>query len=257
MDLGLRDKVALITGGSRGIGRATALELAAEGCRVAIAARGPEALAETAEAIQRAGGACHPIAADLAEPAAVGRVVDEAAAHWGRLDILVNNVGGSHGPPSFMKADDAAWQEVFDFNLWAAVRATRAAVPHLRQQGGGRVIIVSSVYGREAGGPVTYNVAKAAEISLGKALSRELARDNILVNTVAPGSVLFPGGSWDKRQQENPEMIAAFVKAEMPLGRFGRAEEVAAVIAFLCSERASLVTGASIPVDGSQGRSNL
>jgi 3-oxoacyl-[acyl-carrier protein] reductase len=127
----------------------------------------------------------------------------------------------------------------------------------MRQRGGGRIINISSIYGRESGGAMTYNAAKASMISWSKALARQLAQDDILVNVVAPGSILFPGGSWERRQKENPDMIENFVKTDMPLGRFGRPEEVAAMVVFLASERASLMTGACVNVDGCQSRSNI
>jgi 3-oxoacyl-[acyl-carrier protein] reductase len=125
----------------------------------------------------------------------------------------------------------------------------------MRRRGGGSIVMIASIWGRESGGRMTYNAVKAAEISLAKSMAQQLARDNIRVNSVAPGSISFPGGSWHKRQQEDPEGIAVFVARELPFGRFGRAEEVGQVVAFLASPRASWISGASIPVDGCQSRS--
>jgi 3-oxoacyl-[acyl-carrier protein] reductase len=141
---------------------------------------------------------------------------------------------------------------VLDRNLWPSFRLSRALVPSMRARGGGAIAMIASIWGREAGGGPSYNVAKAAEISLAKAMARELALDNIRVNSIAPGSVLFPGGGWERRQQQDPEGIAAFVARELPFGRFGRPEEIAEVVAFVVSPRASWISGACIPVDGCQ-----
>jgi 3-oxoacyl-[acyl-carrier protein] reductase len=256
MDLGLRGKVAIITGSSRGLGLATARALVAEGCHVSISARGEGALTEAARALTSSaaeGAEVLAVAADLATEAGVARVVDATVERFGGVDVLVNNVALARGG-DLLATTDAEWQEAFDQTLFPAIRATRRVVPSMRARGGGAVVIVSSIFGREAGGRMTYNAVKAAEISLAKSLAQQLARDNIRVNSVAPGSILFPGGSWDKRRQADPEAIAAFVRAELPFGRFGRAEEVGDVVAFLASPRASWISGASIVVDGAQSR---
>ena len=256
MDLGLGGKVAVVTGGSKGIGRAIVLDLAKEGCKVAFSARGAETLQTTAQAAKQLGSEVLPVQADMTSQADVERLMQETVTTFGGIDILVNNVGGSRGGMTW-ETPDEDWDVVFDLNLFAAVRATRLAIPLMRQRGNGRIINISSIYGRESGGAMTYNASKASMISWSKSLARQLASDGILVNVVAPGSILFPGGSWERRQQDNPEAIANFVKTDMPLGRFGRPEEISAVVTFLVSERASLMTGACVNVDGCQSRSNI
>ena len=259
MDLSLTDKVAIVTGSSRGLGLASARALVSEGCRVCICARGPERLAEAAievEAVARRPKMVLAVQADVSTQAGVDLVVARTVETFGRLDVLVNNVGLAGGA-GLLDTSDAEWQAAFDLTLFPAIRASRAAVPHMREAGGGAIIMIASIYGREAGGRMTYNAVKAAEISLAKALAQQLAPWNIRVNSLAPGSILFPGGSWHRRQQADPQGIAEFVKRELPFGRFGRPEEIGTVVTFLASPRASWVSGASIVVDGAQSRSNI
>lgn len=256
MELGLDDKVAVVTGASRGIGRAIALALAGERARVVMCARNAGDLdGAVAEARRRGGGdqAATGVTADVTTATGVAALIDAAASTYGGVDIVVNNVGGS-GARDFDGTDEGDLQSVLERNLFPALRVSRAALPHLRARGGGAIVLIASIYGRESGGGPSYNVAKAAEISLAKAMARDLAKDNVRVVSVAPGSILFPGGSWDRRQQADPAGIAAFVSREIPCGRFGRPEEVGDVVAFLCSPRASWITGVCVPVDGGQSR---
>jgi 3-oxoacyl-[acyl-carrier protein] reductase len=259
MDLGLTDRVAIVTGSSRGLGLASARVLVSAGCRVCLCARGEERLAEAAlevEAAARRPGMITTVQADVSTTDGVERVIERAVDVFGGLDVLVNNVGRAGGA-DLLDTSDAEWQAAFDETLFPAIRASRLAVPHMKQRGGGSIVMIASIYGREAGGRMTYNAVKAAEISLSKSLAQQLAPLNIRVNTVAPGSILFPGGSWHRRQQADPQGIADFVRRELPFGRFGKPEEVGAAVAFLASPRASWISGACIPVDGCQGKSNI
>ena len=259
MDLRLTGKVAVITGSSRGLGFASARALAQEGARVCVSARGAERLRDAATELEALAGRPDRVLAvnaDVTSEAGIAEVINLAVRKFGGLDILVNNVGRAGGT-DIVSTADALWQEAIDQTLFPAIRASRLAVPHMRTRGGGVIIMIASIWGRESGGRMTYNAVKAAEISLAKAMAQQLARDNIRVNSVAPGSIMFPGGSWHKRQQDDPAFIEEMLRRELPFGRFGRAEEVGDVVAFLASDRASWISGACLTVDGCQSRSNI
>lgn len=253
MDLGLTGKVALVTGSSRGIGRGIATRLVEEGADVLFCARGADALEEAVSAA-RGPGRARGIAADVSTPGGAAAVVDGAVSAFGGLDVIVNNVGGS-GARTTDEMDAADLEAVLGKNLFPALHVSRAALPALRGRGGGVIALIASIWGREGGGSPSYNVAKAAEISLAKAMAGDLAKERIRVFSVAPGSTLFPGGSWERRQREDPEGIAAFVERELPWRRFGTVDEIADVVAFLVSGRASWVVGTCVTVDGGQSQS--
>ncbi len=254
MDLELRGKVGIVTGASRGIGRSIAMGLAEEGCNLTICARNDAALQEAAQAMRAKGVDVVALAVDMTQETGIKQIVDETMTAFQHIDVLVNNVGASNWK-TFVEHTDEDWQNLIDLNLFAAIRICRRVVPIMEKQGSGSIIMISSIWGRELGGPSSYNTTKAAEIGLAKNLAKELAPKGVRVNTVAPGSILFPGGGWDERQKADPEGMAAFVDQNMPFGRFGRPEEVADVVVFLSSGRASLMSGACINVDGCQSYS--
>jgi 3-oxoacyl-[acyl-carrier protein] reductase len=253
VDLRLTGKVALVTGSSRGIGRGVATRLVEEGADVVFCARGKDALDATVAGVEGPGRA-HAVVADVTTPDGASAVVEAAVEAFDGLDIVVNNVGGS-GARTIDELDVADLDDVLGRNLMPALAVSRAALPVLRGRGGGVIAVIASIWGREGGGSPSYNVAKAAEISLAKAMAADLAKDGIRVFSVAPGSTLFPGGSWERRVGDDPEGMAAFVERELPWGRFGTVDEIADVVTFLVSPRASWVVGTSVVVDGGQSRS--
>jgi 3-oxoacyl-[acyl-carrier protein] reductase len=252
MDLELSGKAALVSGGSRGIGRAIVERLVAEGARVCVGARGEADLAAFAATLPRDQVAT--VAADVSTEEGAARAVAATVAAFGAIDLLVNNAGGSLKAGAFDKASAAQWTQVMNLNLMSAVWCSQHAVEWMRAHGGGAIVHVSSICGREYCRTAPYVAAKAAMIALAKEMGVDLAPHRIRVNSVAPGSILFPGGTWDQRRKEQPDRIAAMVANDLPWGRFGTPEEIADVVAFLCSARASWVTGACIAVDGAQGR---
>lgn len=256
MDLELKDKTAIITGASRGIGLAIAESLAQEGCNLVICARGEEELSEAATSLRAHGVRVKEVAGDVTNPGLGAQLVRTAEEEFGGLDILVGNAGGNRRKP-FEETTDEDWASITELNLNGHLRTARAAIPAMRTRGGGSMVFIASIFGREAGGAglSIYNSTKSALISSSKIMAVELGKDNIRVNTVAPGSIRFPGGSWDKRVKSDPEAMARFVSDHIPMGRFGTAQEVADVVTFLSSSRAGWVSGACITVDGVQSHS--
>lgn len=254
MDLGLRGKVVMITGASRGLGRAMAEALGAEGARLSLCARGADALEKTAAELRSKGFEVLAEAVDVTDGAQAQRWAEATVQRMDGIDVLVNNAGGAR-PGPLNDLDDAAWLSAFELNFFSAVRLARLCAPQMERRGGGSIINISSIYGREAGGPLTYNASKASMISFTKMLARELAPKAIRVNSIAPGSILYPGGNWERAFKANPAFEKDFIAHEFPAGRLGRPEEVAYAVVFLASPRASWITGTCVPVDGAQGRS--
>jgi 3-oxoacyl-[acyl-carrier protein] reductase len=243
----------MVTGGNRGLGREMAKALAAEGMSVSICARTKDTLDEAVAEFSRSSKAIG-FVGDVTKPDFAQRWVDETAKQLGGIDVLVNNAGAAR-PGALGELPESAWQEQFDLNLFAPVRLARLCASHMENRGGGSIINIGSIYGRESGGPMTYNASKAALHSFTKMLAREFAPKKIRVNTIAPGSIIFEGGIWQQVFKANPAFEKDFIAHDLPGGRLGRPDEVAYAIVMLASPRASWITGTCIPVDGAQGRS--
>ncbi|WP_026703383.1 SDR family NAD(P)-dependent oxidoreductase [Salibacterium aidingense] len=252
MDLGLKGKKVLVTGGSKGIGKGIAKAFLEEGAEVAITARSKEGLNKAEQELTHV----HTIQADLMKEPERERTFQQVQEVLGGIDILINNVGGSSGGKIEETSMDS-FEEAMALNYFSAVHFSKLVLPGMKEKGHGSIVNISSIFGRESGGKATYNNAKAAMISFTKALADETIADGVRVNSVAPGAILHPTGNWQKRLEENPEKINQFVKDEIPAGRFGTVEEIADVVVFLASKRAAWVSGASLNVDGGQSNMNM
>jgi 3-oxoacyl-[acyl-carrier protein] reductase len=254
MDLGIKGKVALVTGGSRGLGRACALALAHEGANVAICARGEERLGQTTKELQKLTTKAKGYTADVSSPDGPAKLIEQVEHDFGQVDILVNNVGGSLATRDLLSSSEDDFAKVMDANLWSAVRLMKLVVPKMQARKWGRVINIASIYGREHGGPsAPYMTAKASMIAATKHLALSVTKDGITANSVAPGSIIFPGGGWERFVQNSPKAVVdEFIARNLPMGKFGWPEPVGATVAFLASKQADLITGVCINVDGGQ-----
>lgn len=253
----MTNKVVLVAGSSRGIGYAAARAFLAEGCRTAITGREPAALAQAQATLESEFGTERVLAygGDLRQAAAIVWVLASVGERWGPLDCLVANIGSGQGPVGW-DVQEPEWHSLFEENLWGSVRLIREVLPAMTRSRQGSIVVVASVTGLEStSAPMPYSAAKAALVNYSKNLARQVGSHNVRVNCVAPGNVLFPGGSWDRHLSKHRDEVMRHVAAEVPLQRFGKAEEIADLIVFLSSERASFITGACVVADGGQTRS--
>ena len=256
MDLGIAGKNALVTGGSRGLGRQAALSLAAEGVNVAICGRSRDTLDRTVAELEGLGVSAVGVEADVSAAEDIEPLYRSVTASLGEIDILVNNVGGVRVREDIMGTSLEDFRATFDLNLFGGYHLMQLAIPHMKRQKWGRVVNIVSIWGREYGGNIGYMSAKAAVIAATKHAGVTLAKDGVLVNSIAPGSISHAQGTWERFQDENsPEVVADFIERNLPMGKFGWPEPVGDLVAFLASERAGLITGACIVVDGGQSYS--
>ena len=256
MNLGLSNKVVLVAGSTRGIGRAVARAFLAEGSRVVVTGRQAEGVNRTVAEFQDeyGKGRILGLSGDLVDSEVIVSVLATIHGTWGRIDCLVANIGTGVGKPGWDLAN-SDWHTLFDMNLWASVRLVGKVLPGMVEAGRGSIILISSITGLEAtAAPLPYSAAKAGLINYAKNLSRQVGGSNVRVNCIAPGNILFPGGSWEKRLERYREEVTRYIEAEVPLRRFGRPEEIANLAVFLASDCASFITGSCIVADGGQTR---
>ena len=258
MDLGLKGKVAMVTGATRGIGKACALVLAEEGCNISICARGQEALDRTAGEIQAKGVEVLAVQADVTKSEDIKRFVAQTAEKLGRIDILVNNAGGGRLSDPFALPDEE-FRYNMDMMLFGPIQCSKEVIPHMQKQGSGRIINISSIFGKQPGGLIDYDCIKAAVNMVTKDFSNFLAKDKILVNAICPGPIKTP--LWEGPGQlgeqlgqvlgmSGPEAIQWFAEQNIPLGHHGDPEDIANMVAFLASDKAKFITGQAVNVDG-------
>ncbi len=258
MDLALNGKIALVTGGSRGLGRQSALSLAAEGVNVAICGRTRQTLDVAVSELEEKGVDALGIEADVSDVKSMLNLHSAVESQLGPVDILVNNAGGSRARTDITETDLEDFKGTFDLNLFGGFELMKLVIPSMKEQKWGRIINIASIWGREYGGNISYMSAKAALIAATKHAAISLAKDGILVNSIAPGSIEHPEGTWERFQNDNPkEMVQSFIDQNLPLGRFGWPEPLGDLVAFLSSDRAGLITGSCIVIDGGQSISMI
>ena len=258
MDLGIRGKVAFITGGSRGLGKAAAISLAKEGAYVGICSRDEDTVADTIAELQSLGASAKGFVGDISDLSRLSDLHSKITKELGEVEILVNNVGGSKEKGDFTETPLKGFQETFDLNLFGSFELMKLVTPNMISQKWGRVINIASIWGREYGGNISYMSAKAALIAATKHAAVSLVQHGVLINSVAPGSVSHPQGSWEKFQNDNTkETVDDFIKNNLPMGKFGWAEPVGDLVAFLSSERIGFMAGSCIVIDGGQSYSML
>jgi 3-oxoacyl-[acyl-carrier protein] reductase len=256
MDLGIKGKVALVTGGTRGLGRQCALSLAREGVDVAVCARNTSDFLKIEDELKSFNVRVVTIKADIMSIDQVDNLFDYVVKQLGNIDILVNNVGGTVVRDDIEGTSLEDLKSTFQLNVFGAYQLMRRSIPVMKNSQWGRIVNIASIWGRESGGFIGYVSAKAALIAITKAAAISLAKSGVLVNSIAPGSIAHAGGGWERFQQENPsDIVKAFIDANLPMGKFGWPGPVADLVAFLSSEKAGMITGACIVVDGGQSKS--
>ena len=258
MDLGIRGKVAFITVGSRGLGKAAAISLAKEGAYVGICSRDEDTVADTIAELQSLGASAKGFVGDISDLSRLSDLHSKITKELGEIEILVNNVGGSKEKGDFTETPLKGFQETFDLNLFGSFELMKLVTPNMISKKWGRVINIASIWGREYGGNISYMSAKAALIAATKHAAVSLVQHGVLINSVAPGSVSHPQGSWEKFQNDNTkETVDDFIKNNLPMGKFGWSEPVGDLVAFLSSERIGFMAGSCIVIDGGQSYSML
>jgi len=255
MDLGLAGKVVFVAGSSRGIGLGIAGAFLDEGAKVVLTGRCPEALQEASSRLSKHYPDCvAAFAGDLSSPAVIQDAHREVTARWGGVDVLVCNVGSGTGRGGW-QLTTADWASIFEVNLWTTIRLVDVFLPAMFQAKSGAILFISSIAGLESlGAPLPYGAAKAALEKYSKDLARQVAPQGIRVNTVAPGNILFDGGTWQRKLDGDPAGVTSMIAHEVPLARFGEPEDIGAATAFLASRRAAFITGACLVADGGQTR---
>ena len=258
MDLGIKNKVAFITGGSRGLGKAAAISLAKEGVNIGICGRTQSSIDSTIDDLKTLGVQVEGFIADISNIKNLKKLHKDITNKLGQIDILVNNVGGSKSKGDFTETSLNGFQETFSLNLFGSFEMMKLVTPNMIDNQWGRIINIASIWGREYGGNISYMAAKAALIATTKHAGLSLAKHGVLVNSIAPGSIAHPEGSWERFQNENPKSVVdEFISNNLPMGKFGWPEPVGDLIAYLSSDRIGLITGSCVVIDGGQSYSML